>query len=444
MARLVVGYVRVSTSKEEQDTSIEGQTFQMEQAGCDRIIVDRASASSGARRPGWEELRALVARSRVQKVLVVDLSRLARDGSDQEFLEECHIVGTTVQDLAGVVYENHSIAGLLTTGVLSVVNKVQSRIISHKVRDGVRRRREAGYAARCRVPFGYAVVEGLIVPSAHWAAARTLVEQLIANEINVRRTIRELPPDFPWKPTDCGLMRWLRNPILRGGVGHGISGTQVYARVEWGVTASLITPDEWRLILTFLQARQPGTNQGGERRPPHLFAGLIRCANCGRRMSWQSRKNKTGGRVGARYVCNQASCSWRTRGLAEALLKRRVVDALIERAVPRMAALAAEGGRPPEVECPELITYREQLAQLELLEEQGVTGLGVSITRLRDQIVTLLPFPSDGIPAAYESLLREPETLLSCSDELLRPIFLHFVLEILYQGGPDLFQVRLR
>lgn len=444
--RLVVGYVRVSTSKEEQDSSVEGQTWQMEQAGCDRIIVDRASASSGVRRRGWEELRLLVAKGQVEKVLVVDLSRLARDGSDQEFLEECHLVGTTVYDLNGVAYENQSISGLLTTGVLSVVNKVQSRIISVKVRDGVKRRREAGYAARSSVPFGYAVEGGLVVPCPdHWAAARELLEMLIKSEINIYGTIRQLPKEFPWQPSECGLMRWLRNPILRGGIGRGISndGSQVYDFVEWGKCPHLITPDEWRLILNIF-ARRPKARSYGNTGKPHLLSGLLRCEKCGRKLHWRTRRNKAGNHVGARYACMQPFCEWRGKGLAEVLVRRRVIEALVSKAAAKMAKLAADGSQPPEVECPELITYREQLAQLQLLEDQGVTGLGVSITRLRDQIVTMLPFPGDAIPAAYEGLFQDPETLLAGSDELLRPVFLHFVLEIIYQGAPDQFEIKLR
>ena len=378
--RLKVGYVRVSTSKEEQDSSVEGQRYQMEQAGCDRIIVDRASASSGVRRQGWEELRLLVARGQVDKVLVVDLSRLARDGSDQEFLEECHLVGTTVLDLSGVVYENQSISGLLTTGVMSVVNKVQSRIISVKVRDGVKRRRDAGFAARNRVPFGYATEDGLVVAGSHWGDARQLLELLIKSEINLYGTIRQLPDGFPWKPSDRGLMLWLKNPILRGGLGQGLSGTQVYAHIEWGACPVLITPDEWRLIMAMLARRPKANSYGGGQ--PHLFSGLIR--------------------------------------------------------------MARDGKQEPDDECPELQTCRDQLAQLELLNDQGVSGLGPSIARLQGQVESLRPLPADAIPAAYGHFAREPETLREGSDELLRPVFLHFVLDIVYQGAPDSFDVRLR
>jgi len=55
-----IGYARVSTTKTEQDLSIEGQEQQLLAAGCDRVIVERASAYRG-RRPGWYELWSFVA-----------------------------------------------------------------------------------------------------------------------------------------------------------------------------------------------------------------------------------------------------------------------------------------------------------------------------------------------------------------------------------------------
>jgi len=44
----------------------------------------------------------------------------------------------------------------------------------------------------------------------------------------------------------------------------------------------------------------------------------------------------------------------------------------------------------------------------------------------------------------YGSLLRDSGTLEKASDDLLRPVFLHFVIEVVYQGSPEAFIVRLR
>jgi DNA invertase Pin-like site-specific DNA recombinase len=444
MDRLTVGYVRVSTPSEAQATSVEGQCWEMEKAGCDRVIAERRSAYSGERRPGWEELRALVAKGLVGRVLVVDLSRLARDGSDQEFLEECHLANCTVADLKGVVLENQTIQGLALTGVMSVMNRVQSRLISVKVRDGLRRRREAGYAARGKLPFGYAHIGGQVVPCpVHWAAARQLIDLVIRYECNVYQTLKALPEDFPRKFSPIGFHGWLKNPILRGGIGRGAPrGTQNYAEVEWGRCPPLISAPEWALILRMLEKRRRGPSPRSGR-ISHLFGGLIRCESCGKNLQWHTKDNPKSPGV-RRYACKRPYCQYVGNGVREDTLRAAVIDLLVRRFASRLAKLAAEGAEPPEVECPELIVYREQLAQLQLLETQGVTGLGTSITRLRDQIVTLQALPSEAWPGLYEELFRTPEALSHAPDELLRPVLLHFVSEILYQGGPNSFQIKLR
>jgi len=442
--RLVIGYVRVSTGKEAQDTSVEGQQWDMQQAGCDRVIVERGSAYSGQRRPGWEELRALVAKGLVAKVLVVDLSRLARDGSDQDFLEECHCAGCTVADLQGMVLENQTVGGLALTGVMSVMNRVTSRMISIKVRDGIRRRREAGYAGRGPVPFGYAHVDGQVVPSpVTWTTARQLVELIIQHECNIYATLKALPADFPRQYSSHGLTGWLHNPILRGGLGRGApSGTQDYTEIEWGRTTPLISPAEWTLIRRQLETRSQGPMQRAAS-VRHLFSGLIRCEGCGKNLQWHQKPNVHGPGV-ARYACKRPGCCYVGKGVREDTLRSAVIDVLVRRAAPRLARLAIEGAEPPDVECPELLTYREQLAQLEQLQDQGVTGLGTSIVRLRDQIITMQALPAETWPGLYEELFRSPDALSHAPDELLRPVFLHFVSEILYQGGPNSFQIKLR
>ena len=95
-----VGLARVSTQNRAQDTSIAAQEQALLNAGCDQVITVRESAFKGPRR-GWNELRRLVASGKVTEVLCIDQSRLARDGSDLEFLEECAVKGVIVRALSG-------------------------------------------------------------------------------------------------------------------------------------------------------------------------------------------------------------------------------------------------------------------------------------------------------------------------------------------------------
>ena len=113
---------RVSTTKSEQDISIEGQQQQLIAAGCDEVIVERASAFKGQRK-GWTHLWALVASGKVTEVLVVDQSRLSRSGDDLEFLQACALQKVTVRALTGGVIETETVGGFMSAGIMSVVSQ---------------------------------------------------------------------------------------------------------------------------------------------------------------------------------------------------------------------------------------------------------------------------------------------------------------------------------
>jgi DNA invertase Pin-like site-specific DNA recombinase len=141
---MLVGYARVSTASEEQLISLEMQVAQLEKAGCKDVISESVSAYKGDR-PGWKRLRYLVATGAASEILVVDQSRLARDRSDQEFLDECAVAGAVVRTTRGELIENQTVPGLITTSLISLMNQVDSRMKSIKVSEGVRRRRESGF-----------------------------------------------------------------------------------------------------------------------------------------------------------------------------------------------------------------------------------------------------------------------------------------------------------
>ena len=121
------------------------------------------------------------------------------------------------------------------------------------------------------------------------------------------------------------------------------------------------------------------------------------------------------------------------------------------RARPRMAELARQGGlisggHLRRVEPPELLKLKAQLKLLDELVEQGVPKLGPARCRLQMQMLPLQAWCGDELwlDECYGALLRDRKSLEQASDDLLRPVFLRFVIEVLYQGAPDQFIVRLR
>ena len=416
-----VGYCRVSTQKSEQDTSIEGQQQQLIAAGCDEVIVERASAFKGERK-GWTHLWALVASGRVTEVLVVDQSRLSRSGDDLEFLQACALQKVTVRALTGGVIEVETVGGFMQAGIMSVVNQSYSRLNSAKVKDGLARRRAAGHRAIGMCAFGYAYIDGKVVPHPeNWGPARARWEGLMDLEMNCHGYARANPG-----VSVSGLKNWVRNPMLRGIVQH-----------QQGGVKPLISPEEWEQAKRLLNRRSQSRVPAGKVRT-HLFSSLISCACCGHSLH---RRVTAYHRV--RWKCSFAGCEWFGRSIAEQLVRQQAVEAL-QKESHRMAQAARQANNAKARQKPLVqVEAENKLAALLQLQESGdLPGLDTAISSLRDQVAALAA-PSVG--PDWEGLTElVAGGLDSATDEELRVIFLEFFECISFEGNPRAVGFKLR
>ena len=415
-----VGYCRVSTTKESQDISLEGQQQQLLAAGCDEVIVERASAFKGQRK-GWTHLWALVASGKVTEVLVVDQSRLSRSGDDLEFLQACVLQKVTVRALTGGVIETETVGGFMQAGIMSVVNQAYSRLNSAKVKDGLARRRAAGHYAVGYCPFGYRYIDGVVEPDPEqWGPARERWEGLMALEMNCHAYARSNQG-----VSVSGLKSWVRNPMLRGIVPH-----------QQGGVKPLVSPEEWekakRLLVRRAQSRVPA-------RAPrsHLFSSLIVCALCGRSLH---RRVTDYHRV--RWKCCYAPCDWFGRSIAEELARQQAVEAL-RREAPLRAQEALQSSSAMERQTTsEQVALQSKIAQLEELQDSGVADLGRSLDNLRRELamlsVTVAGPDWSGLCELIEGGLDD------ATDEELRPLFLEYLQSIVFEGNPSALTFKLR
>lgn len=414
-----VGYCRVSTQKAEQDISISGQERQLFEAGCEEVISERKSAYKG-KRPGWRKLWSLVASGKVSEVLVVDQSRLSRSGDDLEFLEACALNKVTVRALSGGVIEVASIGGFVQAGILSVVNRAQSKIIGAKVADGLARRRAAGHYAVGMVPFGFAYVDGVVVPHPeNWEKARAKWAAIVAMEMNIHGFVRKNGGSV------SGLKSWVRNPMLRGIVPH-----------QKGGVKPLISPEEWEQAKRLLDRRAQSRVPVGVQRT-HLFSSLIVCASCGRSLH---RCVTDYHRV--RWKCCYAPCDWFGRSIKEELARQQAVEAL-QREAPLRAQAALQSSNAMESKTTsEQDALRSKIAQLEELQDSGVADLGRSIDNLRSELamlsVTVAGPDWSGLCELIEGGLDD------ATDEELRPLFLEYLESIVFEGNPKVLTFKLR
>lgn len=409
-----VGYCRVSTRKSEQDISLEGQQRQLMQAGCDEVIVERASAFKGERK-GWTRLWALVASGKVQEVLVVDQSRLSRSGDDLTFLEACAVKGVTVRALTGGNIETESVGGFIQAGVMSVMNQAYSRLNSAKVKDGIARRRAAGHYAVGYLPFGYAYVDGVVVPHhENFDKARARFEWLMAHEMNVH-AFCVAHPGCSYE----GMRNWVRNPMLRGVVPYQKAGVK-----------PVISPAEWAEAKRLLSRRSQSRAQSSGSRKTYLFSGLIRCESCGKNLQ---RVVTAYGRV--RWKCARPGCGFYGKSVAEPVVQAACLDALRGQA-HRLAEEAQQASGATRLEMtPEQIEIAGNLEALELLRDSGTPELDRSIEILREKL-TVPDLTSGPDWSGLVSLIEAPGVLERFTPSQLRPLLLEYVAMVLYVGDP--------
>jgi hypothetical protein len=304
-------------------------------------------------------------------------------------------------------------------GVMSTVNEVDSLIKSINVRNGIQRRKAAGFYACGRVPFGYLYDGQQVIPHPErFREARLLWDRLAAMEFNLPGTIRRHQLDWSAR----GLGRWIRNPILRGVVNG-----------EHDRVAAVISSAELADALRLMDARRWRGNVGN--RAPRVirpFSGMVICQSCGHilhyHMAYQKRRLK----------CTKLHCQWYGRGLAEWKVRQQVIDAIREGSSLR-SLLTAPAATPREEDA----QSRMQLDQLVALQAQGVTGLEDAIDRLRVEMAApLVALNPDWAGVAV--LLSRPGVLEGASDEELRALVLEYVDRVLYVGNPDRVEVRLR
>ena len=412
-----VGYARTSTAQDEQATSIEGQVAQLEAAGCDKVISEQRSAFRSKRRPGWDELWALVGRGGITEVLVVDQSRLSRSGDDRSFLDLCATKGTRVLTLLGGEIETQSDAGFLTTSMISVMNEMQSRTTAAKVRDGLRRRREAGYYACGKVPFGYAYNGEQLVPSAeHWEAARMMWQQLVEMEMNVSGWIHRY--GMPWTPR--GVRKWISNPILRGVV-----------RERHGAVEALISWQEWERAQELLRVRS--VMRGKTAHSTHLFTGLVKCEYCGK-----SLHNVTD-RAKPRLKCKSRHCQRFGQGIAVAVVREKVIRTLTQ-AADKMATVADL----PEQEPAEAAVIRDRIHKAKDAQLAGVPLPDGIIESYEAELAALLNVNISPRYEQFRELFADSATLQLATDEELRPIVIEFIRSITWPGGLESLHITLR
>lgn len=212
-----VGYVRASTSKQVLTGDAQRRTLERYAADQDlelvRVYEDSATSGSldFAKRPGWTALIADLSELDAGTVLVVELSRVAREVFLSELAERnLERRGARLVDLA-TAHLGEGNAARYTRDILKANAANESRVISERTTRLLADLREQGRAWNGTAPYGLRFVDGRAEPDELEQAALKSLKRWRARGLSVRRC-HELLIEKGHKPRGAA---WHLNTVAR-------------------------------------------------------------------------------------------------------------------------------------------------------------------------------------------------------------------------------------
>lgn len=413
---LRVGYIRVSTSSGEQLSALENQRSRVQATGVERIIQDIQSGRESDR-AGYLELLDLVDRRRVAEVVITRVDRLGRDAADVDAaIAFAAKRGVRIVAIDGGTIESETPQGFVMSRIMTTMAEMESRMLSQRIRAGLREGRKKRLPLRGRAPWGYRinVDKTAIEPDpAEWHRAQAFLRTLQENNwrMNTSLTVWAKQGQGSIPINSCNSVRaWLLNPILRGGIGYNQQPNHLFEEIVWDTHQPLITHAEFDRFINQLDAnrRMWGTNC---EKISRLLTSLCRCGHCGKSMSY------AGGRVIPSVLCKVRGCPQQYKSTHESVIRDHIIKALSKRATALSGLIATE---PPEAQA-----LRDAIKRLEQLNDPDLED---AIQVKKDKLQSL--HKQEQVDPQLLEMLKRPRTLEHLDNEQLRLLFQQLVARV--------------
>jgi DNA invertase Pin-like site-specific DNA recombinase len=376
---LTVAYARVSTASGEQLSALDAQIAWLESQGPDVLLSDVESGRVISR-PNYQQLRAMVDRGQVGTVIATALSRLGRDAAESDaFVALCDARGVVVTTRDEGRLSMATPEDLLLTRLRGSLNQGESMRISQRVRRGLEQGRAMRKPMR-RPCWGYRLRADRLAlepDPEQWHHAQRFIDALQAGGWRMLPALTAHRETVPFRSVR-GVRAWLLNPTIRGGIGYQQGRNHTFAEVHWDQHPALLTHAQFAEFERQVQQNRRlwGSNVT---RQPRILTSLVVCAECGNVMKYIS------GRAIPSLRCYGDLCSQLYRGTREDVIVQFAIDAIRERAVERLAAMATQS-EPPEA--------RELRRQIESLEKLADPDLAPVIEAKRQRLEAVLTRPT--------------------------------------------------
>ena len=409
-----VGYIRVSTASGEQLSALENQRARVLATGVDEIIEDVQSGRESDR-AGLVHLLDLISRRQLAEIVFTRIDRLGRDAADTDAtIAFAAKHGVRLTALDGGSVESETPQGFVLSRIMTTMAEMESRMLSQRIKAGFAQRRKRREPYNGRAPWGYrctACKTALEPDPAEWPRCQAfvaLLEELGWRMNTALRAWKERHPEDPLPLNSCRAVKaWLKNPVLRGGIGYKQLANHEFEELVWDLHEPVLSAEQFTTLerLVGQNRRMWGSNT---KLIPRLLTGLCVCGNCGRRMTY------AGGRTIPSVICKTLDCPQLYKSTREAVICPAINEALASHA----HHLAMQQRDEPEA----VTELRKRIAKAEALNEPLLAD---GIEAMKQEIVRLLSRTHTPIERLRE--LQDPNTYAHCTYEELRLLYQQFV-----------------
>ena len=293
-----VGYDRVSTTEQRDDgLSLDVQRTKIiekiQEIGgelAEEIYTDGGISGTSMNRPGLQEMLARCTQGDINYLVVQDSSRIARNTYEYLYIKQ--LLGkynVRIIPLTGMVVEENNPLSDAMDELIAVVNSIQPKLTSYKVKQTAREKFRSGIYPSC-APAGYLNVEN---PNASGSYDR----RIIIPDKNTAPFIAEAFKRFATGDHSIfSITEYLRKNGMKGKLGKELQYSAVYkiltnpfyyGLMRWkgeekmGKHKSLIDKSTFDIVQRILSEKQDYSIR--RRKHTFLLSGFAVCENCGRR-----------------------------------------------------------------------------------------------------------------------------------------------------------------
>lgn len=333
-----------------------------------RSYIDNGQTGTDFDRPEWEQLITDVKISKINCILVKDLSRFARNYIEAgDYLEKIFpilnvrfIAINDCYDSSNLLYPEND----LCTSIKNVVNDYYAKDISRKVLSSFRTKKENGEFIGSQAPYGYILKDNHFVvdPEAasivkkifelklrgdsSYAIAKMFNEEQIFSPSNYacERGIRKYRNSKTVLWSHEAINRVLYNEVYIGSLVQGKTNKSIYAREKIGLRSEknwCITPNAHEAIIDcasfekvqeirrknqiVYQRRQQSSKDNVR---VNILKGFIYCGVCGRPLRRNSTSRK--GKAEYAYYCNTRYNHADAQCTTASIVEHKIHDAIFK------------------------------------------------------------------------------------------------------------------